>query len=180
MKGVVMQFRQSIISTVALLVMSLGIFCGAEAKTIEAGHATVSWKGQGVIEDLGDGERIFSGRITGSFLVKHLREGSAPAQIHKGKMDCQGIFHISDNQEGPKTGVCIIRTHGDKDVAYAEIRCVGVKGECKGEMTWAWGKGGFKGITGTTPFVSTIYIEQEKEGRIYGNAHWPEMTYTLP
>jgi len=175
-----MQFRQSIISTVALLVMSLGIFCGAEAKTIEAGHATVSWKGQGVIEDLGDGERIFSGRITGSFLVKHLREGSAPAQIHKGKIDCQGIFHISDNQEGPKTGVCIIRTHGDKDVAYAEIRCVGVKGECKGEMTWAWGKGGFKGITGTTPFVSTIYIEQEKEGRIYGSAHWPEMTYTLP
>jgi hypothetical protein len=45
MKGVVMQFRQSIISTVALLIMSLGIFCGAEAKTIEAGHATVSWKG---------------------------------------------------------------------------------------------------------------------------------------
>jgi hypothetical protein len=180
MKGAFMQFRQSIILTVALLVMSIGLFCGAEAKTIEAGHATVSWTGEGVIDDLRDGERIFSGRITGSFLVKHLPEGSAPAQIHKGKMDCQAIFHISDNQEGPKTGVCIIRTHEDKDVAYVEIRCVGVKGECKGEMKWAWGKGGFKGIMGTTPFVSTIYIEQEKEGRIYGSAHWPNMTYSLP
>jgi len=43
MKGVVMRFRQSIIPTVTLLVMSMGLICGAEAKTIEAGHATVSW-----------------------------------------------------------------------------------------------------------------------------------------
>lgn len=175
-----MQFRQSIIPTVALLIMSMGLFCGAEAKTIEAGHATVSWTGQGVIDDLGDGERIFSGTVTGSILVQHLPVDSSPAQIHKGKIDCQAIFHISENQEGPKTGVCIIRAHGEKDVAYVEIRCVGVKGECKGEMTWAWGKGGFKGITGTTPFVSVIYIEKEKAGRIHGSAHWPEMTYTLP
>jgi len=180
MKGAIMQFRQTIISTVTLLVMSLGLLCGAEATTIDAGHATMSWTGQGVIDDLGDGERIFSGRIAGSILVKHLPEGAAPAQIHKGKMDCQAILHISQNQEGPKTGVCIIRTHEGKDTAYVEIRCVGNKGECKGEMTWAWGKGGFKGITGTTPFVSTIYIEQEKEGRIQGSAHWPEMTYSLP
>jgi len=175
-----MQFRRLIIPTVTLLVVSLGLFSGAEAKTIEAGHATVSWTGQGVIDDLGDGDKIFRGTITGFFLVKHLPEGSAPPQIHKGKMDCQAILHISQNQEGPKTGVCIIRTHEDKDTAYVEIRCVGNKGECKGEMTWAWGKGAFKGITGTTPFVSTIYIEQEKEGRIYGSAHWPEMTYSLP
>jgi hypothetical protein len=33
--------------------MSMGLFCGAEAKTIDAGHATVSWKGKGVIDDLG-------------------------------------------------------------------------------------------------------------------------------
>ena len=175
-----MQFRQSIILTVTLLVMTLGLFCGAEAKTIEAGHATMSWTGQGVIDDLGDGDRIFRGMITGAILVKHLPAGSEPAQIHKGKMDCQAILHISQNQEGPKTGVCIIKAHGDKDIAYVEIRCAGNKGECKGEMTWVWGKGGFKGITGTTPFVASIYIEQAKEGRIHGSAHWPEMTYTLP
>ena len=82
-----MPFRQSIISTVTLLVMNLGIFCGAEATTIEAGHATMSWTGQGVIDDLSDGDRIFRGAITGSILVKHLPVGSAPPQIHKGKME---------------------------------------------------------------------------------------------
>ena len=65
-----MRFRQSIIPTVTLLVMSMGPFCGAEAKTIEAGHATVSWKGKGVIDDLGDGDRVFSGTLTGTILVK--------------------------------------------------------------------------------------------------------------
>jgi len=175
-----MQFRQSIILTVTLFVMSLGLFYGAEATTIDAGHATVSWTGKGVIDNLGDGDRIFRGTITGTMLVKHLPVGSAPSQIHKGKMDCQAILHISENQEGPKTGVCIIRAHDDKDLAYVEIRCAGVKGECKGDMTWVWGKGGFKGITGTTPFVAGIYIEQGKAGRIHGSAHWPEMTYTLP
>jgi hypothetical protein len=180
LKGVVMRFRHSIVLMVTFLVMSTGLFCGAEAKTIEAGHGTVSWTGQGVIDDLGDGERIFRGMITGTIIVKHPPVGSALPQIHKGRMDCQAILHVSENQEGPKTGVCIIRAHEDKDLAYVEIRCVGMKGECKGEMTWAWGRGGFKGISGTTPFVSNIYIEQEKAGRIHGSAHWPEMTYTLP
>ena len=48
-----MRFRQSIISTVTLFVMSMGLFGWAEAKSIEAGHATVSWKGKGVVDDLG-------------------------------------------------------------------------------------------------------------------------------
>jgi hypothetical protein len=180
MKGVVMRFRQSIVPTVTLLVMSVGLFCGAEAKTIEAGHATVSWKGKGVIDDLGDGDKVFSGTLTGTILVTHLPEGSAPAQIHAAKMDCQAILYISKNVEERKTILCIVRAHQGKDLAYGEIRCVGKTGECKGEHTWVWGKGGFKGITGTTPFVAGIYIEEQKEGEIYGSAHWPEMTYSLP
>lgn len=50
----------------------------------------------------------------------------------------------------------------------------------QGRVYVAWGSGGFKGITGTTPFVGGINIEQRKEGRIYGYAHWPKMTYSLP
>lgn len=180
MKGVVMRFRQSIIPTATLLIVSMGFFCEAEAKTIEAGHATVSWKGKGVIEDLGDGDRAFSGTLTGTLLVKHLPEASAPAQIHAGKIDCQTIVHISESTEERQTALCIVRVHEGKDLAYGEMRCVGKKDECKGEFTWVWGRGGFKGITGTTPFVGGIYIEQQKEGLIYGNAHWPEMTYSLP
>ena len=33
---------------------------------------------------------------------------------------------------------------------------------------------------GSTPFVAGIYIEEQKEGEIYGSAHWPDLTYTLP
>ena len=60
--------------------MSLGIFFRAEAKTIEASHAAVSWKGKGEIDDLGDGDRVFSCTLTGTILVTHLPEGSAPAR----------------------------------------------------------------------------------------------------
>jgi hypothetical protein len=66
--------------------MIMELFCGAEAKTVEAGHATVSWKGTGGIDDPGDGDRVFSGTITGTILVKHLPEGSRPAQIHAGQI----------------------------------------------------------------------------------------------
>jgi hypothetical protein len=180
MKGVVMRFRPSIIPTITLLILSMGLFYEAEAKTIDAGHATVSWKGKGVIDDLGDGDKVFSGTLTGTILVKHLPEGGAPAQIHATKMDCQAILYISKTVEERKTILCILRAHQDKDLAYGEIRCAGKTGECKGEFTWVWGKGGFKGITGTTPFVAGIYIEEQKEGEIYGSAHWPNLTYTLP
>lgn len=66
--------------------MIMEIFCGAEGETVEASHATVSWKGTGVIDDLGDGDRVFSGTITGTILVRHFSEVSAPAQSHAGKL----------------------------------------------------------------------------------------------
>jgi hypothetical protein len=160
--------------------MSMGLFGWAEAKSIEAGHATVSWKGNGVVDDLGDGDRVFSGTVTGTVLVKHLPEGSTPAQIHATKLDCQAIFLISENGEERHTALCIMRAHEGKDVAYGEIRCVGKKDECKGEFSFVWGKGGFKGITGTTAYIGGIIIEDLQEGLIYGSAHWPKMTYTLP
>lgn len=175
-----MRLRPFIILPITLLVMVVTYFFEAEAKTIDAGHATVSWKGKGMIDDLGDGDRVFSGTLTGTIFVKHLPEGSEPAQIHQTKMDCQAILYISKNVEQPKTIACILRAHEGKDLAYVEIRCVGKTGECKGEMTWVWGKGGFKGITGTTPFVAGIYIEEQKVGEVYGSAHWPSLTYTLP
>jgi hypothetical protein len=180
MKGVVMRLRPSIIVPLTLLVLSMGLFSEAEAKTIDAGDAIVSWKGKGVIDDLGDGDRVFSGRLFGTIVVRHLPEGSAPVQIHLTKMDCQAIVYISKSVEERKTILCILRAHEGKDLAYGEIRCAGKLGECKGDMTWVWGKGGFKGITGTTPFIGGIYIGEQKEGEIYGSAHWPELTYTLP
>ena len=175
-----MRFRQSIIPTVASLVMGMGFFCGVEAKNIEAGHATVSWKGKGAVEDLGNGDRVFSGTVSGTLLVKHLPEGSVPSQIHAAQLECQAVFRINENEDDLHTGLCIMRAHEGKDLAYGEIRCVGKKDECTGEFTFVWGKGGFKGIKGKTPYIGGIIIENLQEGLIYGSAHWPRMTYTLP
>ena len=80
-----MRFRPSIILTITLFVLSMGVCYEAEAKTIDAGHATVSWKGKGLIDYPGDGDRVFSSTLTGTILVKHLPESSAPAQIHPTK-----------------------------------------------------------------------------------------------
>ena len=38
--------------------------------------------------------------------------------------------------------------HGEMVPAMGEVK--------KGEFTFVWGRGGFKGITGTTPFVGGI------------------------
>ena len=80
----------------------------------------MSWKGAGVVDDLGNGESIFSGTMTGILLVKHLPEGAAPAQVHATQLDCQAIFRISENEEERHTALCIMRAHDGKDLAYGE------------------------------------------------------------
>lgn len=80
-------------------------------------------------------------------------------------------FRISENGEERHAALCIIRAHEGKDLAYGEMRCVGKKDECTGECSFVRGKGGFKGITGTTSYVGGIIIEDLQEGLIYGSAH---------
>src|SRR2546425_8393562 len=50
MKGGGMGFRQSIILNVNLLAISMGLFCGAEAKTIEKGPSAAGWNGKVEVE----------------------------------------------------------------------------------------------------------------------------------
>lgn len=161
-----------------LLFMSMGLFDSADAKTVEAGEATASWSGKGVIGDLGDEETVFSGAITGTMFIRH-RQESGRALIHAAKIQCQTVARISENKE-EQTALCLMTAHEGKDIAYGEMRCIGKKDDCQGTYTFTWGSGAFKGITGTTPFVGGINIERKEEGRIYGYAAWPHLTYSLP
>jgi hypothetical protein len=159
--------------------MSVGFFDRAGARTIEAGEATASWNGKGVIDDLGEGDRVFSGRINGTMFIRH-PEGSGHSVIHAAKIDCQAIVRLSDGKEERQSALCLMSAHEGRDVAYGEMRCVGQKDDCKGEFRFFWGSGGLKGISGTTPFIGGINIERKEEGRIYGYAAWPNLTYSLP
>lgn len=44
------------------------------------------------------------------------------------------------------------------------------------------GSGGFAGMSGTTPFQTSIVFELQegKMGQAIGYAVWPNLTYTLP
>ncbi len=174
-----MRLTQSIISITTPLIMSLSLIHAAEAKKIEAGEATASWNGTGLIQDIGDGNRVFTGAITGTMFIRH-PEGGGHSRIHAAKVDCQAVVLISDDKEERQSALCMMTAHEGKDVAYGEMRCVGKKDDCRGEFTFSWGSGAFKGITGTTPFVGGINIERKEQGRIYGYAAWPNMTYSLP
>lgn len=174
-----MRFTRSILSITTPLILSLSLIHAAEAKTIEAGEATASWNGTGLIQDLGDGGRVFTGAITGTMFIRH-PEGGGHSRIHAAKIDCQTVVHITENTEERQSALCMMTAHEGKDVAYGEMRCTGKKDDCRGEFTFSWGSGAFKGITGTTPFVGGINIERKDEGRIYGYAAWPNMTYSLP
>jgi hypothetical protein len=152
----------------------------AHARTVEAGDATASWTGKGVIDDLEDGDSVFSGTITGTMFIRHSEGAPGHALVHAAKIDCQTVILISEKKQEQHSALCVMTAHEGKDTAYAEMRCTGKKDDCRGEFTFTYGRGGFKGITGKTPFVGGINIEQRSEGRIYGYAHWPKLTYHLP
>jgi hypothetical protein len=100
--------------------------------------------------------------------------------IHAAKIECQTVILLSRTKQEEHAALCVMTAHEGKDVAYGELRCAGKKDDCKGEFTFTYGKGAFKGISGKTPFVGGINIEQKQAGRIYGYAHWPKLTYQLP
>ena len=175
----IMQARRCVLTVAVLLFHAAAFVCEVGARVIEAGDATASWTGKGVIEDLEDGETVFSGSVTGTMFIRH-PEGTAHAMIHAAKIECQTVILLSRTKQEEHAALCVMTAHEGKDVAYGELRCAGKKDDCKGEFTFTYGKGAFKGISGKTPFVGGINIEQKQAGRIYGYAHWPKLTYQLP
>ena len=168
------------VSAVAVLVLNTAAFlCDAHAKVIEAGDATASWTGKGVIEDLDDGDSVFSGAVSGTMFIRH-PEGTAHAVIHAAKIECQTVIRFSRTKQEEHAALCVMTAHEGQDVAYGELRCAGKKDDCRGEFTFTYGKGAFRGINGKTPFVGGINIERKQEGAIYGYAHWPKLTYQVP
>lgn len=174
-----MRFKHYLLSAAVFAIVTTGSLEYARAKVIEAGDATASWNGTGVIQDQGDAERVFTGSVTGTMFIRH-PQGGGYSRIHAAKIDCQTVAFINEDKEERQAALCMMTAHEGKDIAYGEMRCIGKKDDCRGEFTFSWGSGAFKGITGTTPFVGGINIERKKEGRIYGYAAWPNMTYSLP
>jgi hypothetical protein len=165
------------------IVLAVGASTGslADAKTVEAGDSSSSWNGNGEIQDLGNGEQVINGMVKGVLISRHKDEGKMT--VHSSKLACPVRVVLNKNKDSQvMEGLCTIVAHEGKDVAYAHWKCVGKLKECEGGFTFTGGSGGFNGVSGTTPFQSSIVFELQ-EGRnaqAIGYAVWPNLTYTLP
>ncbi len=171
-----------------IFVIAIGVSVGvgngslASAKTFEAGDASTSWIGTGVVHDLGDGEQVINAMINGVMIVRHFEDEDRET-IHTAKLVCPVRVNLNTkNKQETILGLCTIIAHEGIDVSYAQLKCVGNLNECEGEFTFTGGSGGFSGISGTTPFYMRIIFEQLEAGkaRAVGYAFWPNLTYTLP
>lgn len=178
---------KNIVYTALVLATGVALHCWggtssmAYAKTVEAGESNASWKGTGEIHNFGDGEQVISGIVKGVLMARHKDE--AKTVVHSSKLTCAVRVNLNRKQDQhTEDGLCTIVAHEGKDIAYAQWKCAGTLKECGGEFTFTGGAGGFAGISGTTPFHTSIVFDlQEKgTGRAVGYAVWPNLTYTLP
>lgn len=160
--------------------MSMGMPYEAQAKTIEAGNALVSWYGTGEATVLGEGQTLFTEVVKGMLFIRHY-EGSVRGPIHAAKLYCPTRIILDQKRNAVEiTGLCTLTAHEGKDVAYAEWKCSGKLDECQGEFTFTSGTGGWSGISGKAPSSATINISRKEIGEIFGYLDLPKLTYTLP
>ncbi len=168
-------------------VMGMVLFIGhgagslAYGKTVEAGESSSSWNGTGEFLELGNGEQIVNGIVQGVLISRHKDGGKMV--VHTSKLTCPVRVNLNRGKDSQAIeGLCTIIAHEGKDIGYAHWKCAGTLKECTGDFTFTGGSGGFTGMSGTTPFQTSIVFEHQegKYGQAIGYAVWPNLTYTLP
>jgi hypothetical protein len=153
----------------------------AYAKTVESGDSSSSWNGTGEFLELGDGEQVVNAIVKGVLISRHKDGGKMT--VHSSKLTCPVRVNLNRKKDTQAIeGLCTVVAHQGKDIAYAQLKCAGNLKECEGDFTFTGGSGGFNGISGTTPFQTSIVFELQegKTGQAIGYAVWPNLTYTLP
>jgi hypothetical protein len=169
--------------SVAAIVLALGESGGplAQAKTVEAGDSSSSWIGTSEFLEFDNGEQVVNAIVKGVLISRHKEGGKLI--VHSSKLTCPVRVNLNRKKDSQAIdGLCTIVAHEGKDIAYANFKCAGNIKECVGDFTFTGGSGGFTGISGTTPFQTSILFEQQegKSGQAIGYAVWPNLTYTLP
>ena len=153
----------------------------AYGKTVEAGDSSSSWNGTGEFLELGNGEQVVNGIVKGVLISRHKDGGKMI--VHSSKLTCPVRVNLNRGKDSQAIeGLCTLIAHEGKDIGYAHWKCAGSLKECMGDFTFTGGSGGFTGMSGTTPFQTSIVFEHQegKYGQAIGYAVWPNLTYTLP
>lgn len=152
----------------------------AFAKTVEAGDSSSSWNGTGEFLELGNGEQVVNGIVKGVLISRHKDQGKLI--VHSSRLACPVRVNMNRKKDAQAIeGLCTIVAHEGKDIAYANWKCEGTLKECGDEFTFTGGSGGFAGISGTTPFQTSIVFEKQEggTGQAIGYAVWPNLSYSL-
>lgn len=151
------------------------------AKTVEAGDSSSSWIGTGEFLELGNGDQVVNGIVKGVLISRHKDGGKMV--VHSSKLTCPVRVNLNRSKDTQAIeGLCTIVAHEGKDIAFGHWKCSGSLKVCEGEFVFTGGLGGWTGISGTTPFQTSIVFELQegKTGQAVGYAVWPNLTYSLP
>ena len=135
------------VSTVILVPVLLTAAGAAVAET-RSFKAAMSWNGHGRVLQINTSETEFLGVIEGILYIE-----SAQGSLDEGFVECtvKQRMDISSGQASSE-GNCVIIQSGDDNV-FAEYRCEGQVGACRGRFTLTDGTGRFSGIKGASPMI---------------------------
>jgi hypothetical protein len=125
---------------VALLLLALAPAQAANQGTVQA---AIPWDGEGRVFRIDTRRMQFLGEIEGIMYVENSK-----GEMHEGYVQCP-IVQMFDIETGASEafGHCEITASPD-DVAYAQLSCKGVPGDCTGKFILIDGIGKFAGISG--------------------------------
>ena len=148
MKRVIPGHTVWIAATALLLIGRPGL---ADTNTISA---VIPWQGQGQVFPVSTDQMRFLGSIEGIMYVE-----TADGEMDEAFVRCPIVQEIDyANGRNSATGSCMI-TVSPEDAVFADLRCEGSEGLCRGEITLTGGIGRFEGVTGSGRLTARSPVE---------------------
>ncbi len=165
------------------LLLAGAVFLGGTAQAGEkALNVIMPWEGEGSIHVVGEEKILFSGEFNG---IMYVEKASGELDTAFAKCPAQQEINASSRQASAR-GHCNITVSSD-DTVFAEWKCDGELGACKGTFTLTGGTGRFKGVSGSSELLVRSVLSQVVIGMGDGSivraasglAVLPELKYTL-
>ena len=130
----------SLLPLVAVLLLILSPARAAEEGTVQA---VIPWEAEGRVFQIDTRRLQFLGALEGVMYIQN-----AKGEMNEAFVQCP-IVQMLDLETGVSEAIgnCEI-TASPEDVAYAQMTCKGMAGDCKGKFVLIDGEGRFAGISG--------------------------------
>jgi hypothetical protein len=159
-----------------------GYACSAAAES-GALKAIIPWEGGGKVWSVGPKSVLFMGAFEGIIYVE-----TEDKALDEGFIVCPARQMLdADTKRTTGEGYCVI-TVSPEETVFAQWKCEGQVGGCRGSFTLTDGTGRFKGIIGGGPLIvrtplAILATDTASGSNINvrsGLAILPELKYTIP